>query len=61
MSEGTDILPRIGRLDLENGEMYGRYIDPTAVLIGNVELGDGVSVWPYAVIRADEDRVAIGE
>lgn len=38
-----------------------RYIDPTAVLIGNYELGDGVSIWPYAVIRADHDRVVIGE
>jgi len=39
----------------------GRYIDPTAVLIGDFELGDGVSVWPYAVIRADHDRVVVGE
>jgi len=38
-----------------------RYIDPTAVLIGDYELGDGVSVWPYAVIRADHDRVVVGE
>ncbi|MDW5562430.1 MAG: gamma carbonic anhydrase family protein [Methanomassiliicoccus sp.] len=38
-----------------------RYIDPTAVLIGNYELEDGVSIWPYAVIRADHDRVVVGE
>lgn len=38
-----------------------RYIDPTAVLIGNYELGEGVSIWPYAVIRADHDRVVVGE
>lgn len=38
-----------------------RYIDPTAVLIGNYELAEGVSVWPYAVIRADHDRVVVGE
>lgn len=38
-----------------------RYIDPTAVLIGNYELGDGISIWPYAVIRADHDKVVIGE
>ena len=37
------------------------YIDPTAVLIGDYELGDGVSVWPYAVIRADHDKVRVGE
>lgn len=41
--------------------MSGRYIDPTAVLIGNVELGEGVSIWPYAVLRADEDLIRIGE
>jgi len=39
----------------------GRYIDPTAVLIGNYELHDGVSIWPYAVIRADHDKVVVGE
>lgn len=42
-------------------ETISRYIDPTAVLIGNYELGDGVSIWPYAVIRADHDRVVVGE
>jgi len=41
--------------------MVSRYIDPTAVLIGNYELKDGVSIWPYAVIRADHDRVVVGE
>ena len=38
-----------------------KYIDPTAVLIGDYELHDGVSIWPYAVIRADHDRVVVGE
>lgn len=46
--------------DLEDDQV-SRYIDPTAVLIGNYELGDGVSIWPYAVIRADHDRVVVGE
>lgn len=41
--------------------MPSNYIDPTAVLIGNVKLGEGVSIWPYAVIRADEDQVSIGD
>ena len=26
------------------------YIDPSSVVIGNVVLGDHVSVWPHAVI-----------
>ena len=30
------------------------YIDPTAQIIGNVEIGHGVFVGPNAVIRADE-------
>lgn len=37
------------------------YIDPTAVVIGDVEIHDGVSIWPYAVLRGDEGRIVIGE
>jgi carbonic anhydrase/acetyltransferase-like protein (isoleucine patch superfamily) len=37
------------------------YIDPTAVLLGNYEIKEGVGIWPYAVIRADLERVVIGE
>lgn len=29
-------------------------------MLGDVTLGDDVSVWPGAVIRADRDRVSIG-
>ena len=36
------------------------YIDPTALVIGDVELGDGVSVWPMAVIRGDVNHIRIG-
>ncbi|WP_020409186.1 gamma carbonic anhydrase family protein [Hahella ganghwensis] len=35
-------------------------IDPTAVVIGDVELGDDVSVWPMTVIRGDMHRIRIG-
>ena len=31
----------------------GGYIDPMAVVIGDVVLGENVSVWPFAVIRGD--------
>ena len=27
------------------------FIHPTAVIVGDVEIGEHVSVWPYAVIR----------
>ncbi len=37
------------------------YIDPTAVLIGDVCIGDGVSIWPYAVLRGDAESIAVGE
>lgn len=37
------------------------YIDPAAVLIGRVSLGDGVSIWPGAVLRADQNVIEVGE
>ena len=37
------------------------FIDPTARLIGDVLLGPGVSVWPLAVLRADNNRIMVGE
>lgn len=37
------------------------FLAPNAVVIGDVELGDNVSVWYQAVIRADHDRIIIGE
>lgn len=36
------------------------YIDPAASVIGDVVLGDDVSVWPYTVIRGDVNYVRIG-
>jgi len=36
------------------------YIDPTARIYGNVEIGEGSSLWPYAVIRAEGFAVRIG-
>ena len=37
------------------------YVDDSAVVIGDVRLGDKASVWPGAVLRADDDKVEIGE
>jgi len=39
----------------------GTYIDPTAVIIGNVTISKGASVWPCAVIRGDQNHIEIGE
>jgi carbonic anhydrase/acetyltransferase-like protein (isoleucine patch superfamily) len=36
------------------------FIHQDAVVLGDVVLGDNVSVWPTAVIRADTDRITIG-
>lgn len=37
------------------------FIDPTARLIGEVIIESGASVWPFAVLRADSNRIVIGE
>lgn len=36
------------------------FVDPAAVVIGRVALGDDVSVWPMAVIRGDVNEIVIG-
>src|SRR2546428_3453778 len=36
------------------------YVAPTAVLIGDVELGANASVWFGAVLRGDESSISIG-
>jgi carbonic anhydrase/acetyltransferase-like protein (isoleucine patch superfamily) len=36
-------------------------IHPSAIIMGGVDLGDGVNVWPNAVIRGDIAPVIIGE
>jgi len=38
----------------------GVFIAPTATVIGDVELGDGASVWFGAVLRGDEAGIRIG-
>jgi carbonic anhydrase/acetyltransferase-like protein (isoleucine patch superfamily) len=36
------------------------YVHPSATVIGDVELGDEVSVWPGVVIRGDVNAIRIG-
>jgi carbonic anhydrase/acetyltransferase-like protein (isoleucine patch superfamily) len=36
------------------------YIHDTAVVIGDVELGEDVSIWPLAVVRGDIHQIKIG-
>ena len=47
-----DISPSIGK---------GSYIDETAVVIGDVEIGENCSVWPLTVIRGDINKIRIGD
>jgi len=37
------------------------WIDPTAVVIGDVTIGERSSVWPNAVLRGDVNKITIGE
>jgi carbonic anhydrase/acetyltransferase-like protein (isoleucine patch superfamily) len=37
------------------------FIAPGATVLGDVTLGDGVSVWFGAVVRADRDAITIGD
>jgi carbonic anhydrase/acetyltransferase-like protein (isoleucine patch superfamily) len=37
------------------------YIHPDAVVIGQVSVGAGSTVWPGAVLRGDYGKIAIGE
>lgn len=38
----------------------GAYVDPAAVVIGDVTLGDDCSVWPGAVVRGDMHHIRVG-
>lgn len=44
--------PKIGKLT---------YIDPAAVVIGDVTIGDDSSIWPMAVVRGDVNYITIGK
>lgn len=37
------------------------FVDPTAVVLGDVKLGDDASVWPMAVVRGDMHHIRIGK
>lgn len=36
------------------------YVHPSATVVGDVELGDGVSIWPGVVARGDVNRIRVG-
>lgn len=40
--------------------MKERFIAPNATVVGDVELGEGVTVWYQAVVRGDSNTIKIG-
>ena len=36
------------------------YVSPSAILIGDVEVGEGSSIWENAVLRGDIGRIRVG-
>lgn len=46
--------------DLEPKIHPSAFIHPDAVVIGDVEIGELSSVWPSAVLRADEGKITVG-
>ena len=36
------------------------FVDPSAVVLGDVVLGDDVSVWPQVAIRGDMHKIHVG-
>lgn len=40
--------------------MSQAFVHPSAVVLGDVTLGEDVSVWPTAVIRGDVERIVVG-
>jgi carbonic anhydrase/acetyltransferase-like protein (isoleucine patch superfamily) len=39
----------------------GVFIDPSALVIGQVQIGEDSSIWPMTVIRGDMHRIQIGK
>ncbi|TQV72282.1 gamma carbonic anhydrase family protein [Aliikangiella marina] len=37
------------------------FVDPTALVVGDVEIGADSSIWPMAVVRGDVHSIRIGE
>jgi carbonic anhydrase/acetyltransferase-like protein (isoleucine patch superfamily) len=37
------------------------YVDPSAVVIGRVTLGEDTSIWPTAVLRGDVHEIRVGD
>ncbi|MEM2882512.1 MAG: gamma carbonic anhydrase family protein [Candidatus Bathyarchaeia archaeon] len=54
---GGNLIPFKGKAPRPHGSSY---VDPAARVMGDVEILEGASVWPGAVIRGDDSQVLIG-
>jgi carbonic anhydrase/acetyltransferase-like protein (isoleucine patch superfamily) len=57
MAEPIGAFPFLHRTPTWTGSVY---LAPDAVLMGDVTLGEEVSIWPKAVLRADLNRIVVG-
>ena len=39
----------------------GAYVDRDCIAIGEVSIGQDATIWPGAILRADDDRIEIGQ
>ena len=53
----SSLRPYLGRLPVLGARVY---VDPAATIIGDVELGDDVSLWPGTILRGDVNFIRIG-
>lgn len=37
------------------------FVHPSAIIIGDVEIGEGSSIWPSAVLRGDKTKLKVGK
>lgn len=53
----ASLRPYLGRMPALGARVY---VDPAATVIGAVELGDDVSIWPGCVLRGDVNHIRVG-
>jgi len=56
-ADGMNIRPYRNQLPRLGANVY---IDPAALVIGDVELGEDASLWPFTVARGDVNYIRIG-
>ncbi|MGL4489774.1 MAG: gamma carbonic anhydrase family protein [Rhizobiaceae bacterium] len=52
---------KLGEIAPAFDDLDSVYLAPGVLVIGNVSVGRDVNIWPYAVVRGDNELIAIGE